>query len=71
MGNFKVLTSTEFNSKDKCRILSSDIVLSPLHNFIFGCASECPSIYIYICEELRLAQNRKENYMFCGRQNSC
>ena len=30
MGNFKVLTSTEFNAKDKCRILSSNIVLSPL-----------------------------------------
>ena len=27
--------------------------------------------YIYLCEQLKLSQNRKENYMFCRHQNSC
>ena len=36
MGNFKVLASTEFNSKEKCRIISSKIAFSTSYNFTFG-----------------------------------
>ena len=67
MGNFKVLTSTEFNSKEKCRIISSKIAFSTSYNFIFGGVVQ----YIYLCEQLRVAQIRKANYMFCGNQNAC
>ena len=59
--------STEFNSKEKCKIISSKIAFSTSYNFIFGGVVQ----YIYLCEQLRAAQNRKANYMFCGNQNAC
>ena len=48
MGNFNILMSTEFNSKDKCKMISSSIALSVLYNFICWGTRECLSIYIFL-----------------------
>ena len=62
MGNFNILTSAEVNSETKCRILCSDIQLSVPQNLHQN---------IYLCEQLDLCQNGKDNYIFGYHQNSC
>ena len=64
MGNFNILTSTELNSKAKCRILCSDIQLSVLYNFIFRCTSESSPKYLLMWTIRSLSKRKRQLYIW-------